>query len=234
MALPKLNEVPQHELVIPSTGQQVRYRPFLVKEQKVLIMALESQDQRHMLQTILNCIDACVEGIDVNRLATFDVEYIFTQIRTKSVGETTKVYLPCTKCEERQAVPINLEEIKLSSESNPSSTIVELTPEISVELKYPSYTDFLKSEPTQDVNMVFDMMGSCIDAVIVGEERMALKDETSEEVENFMNSLNNEQFEKIRSFVEGIPKISLPVHWMCEACGHENNRKLEGLTDFFS
>lgn len=239
MALPRLNENPQYELTIPSTGEIVKYRPFLVKEQKVLILALESQDQRQVLNAILNCIDACVENVNTKKLATFDIEYIFTQIRSKSVGETTDVNLSCTACNEYTPVKINLDEIKLENEIDTKKKHIQLTSDIAVELKYPTYHEFLNSKSVQQdevsVNMVYDMMASCIAAVIINdEERIEVQGESSEEVESFINSLNNEQFEKISKFVETIPKITMSVNYICESCKQENTKKLEGLSDFFS
>lgn len=239
MALPRLNELPQYELVIPSTQQTVKYRPFLVKEQKVLIMALESQDQRQVLNAILNCIDACIDEVNVKELATFDVEYMFTQIRSKSVGESTVVTLPCQHCEERAEVKINLEEIKLKNEIDAKRRHVKLTDDIAVELKYPTYHEFLETrvvkEDNTSANMIFEMMGSCIAAVIINdEERIDIKNESAEEIENFINSLSGDQFEKITDFIESIPKISMDVDYNCESCGKESKQTLEGLTDFFS
>ena len=239
MALPRLNEHPQYELTIPSTGEIVKYRPFLVKEQKVLILALESQDQRQVLNAILNCIDACVENVNTKKLATFDIEYIFTQIRSKSVGETTDVNLSCTACNEYTPVKINLDKIKLENEIDTKKKYIQLTSDIAVELKYPTYHEFLNSKSVQQdevsVNMVYDMMASCIAAVIINdEERIEVQGESSEEVESFINSLNNEQFEKIGKFVESIPKITMSVDYICESCKQENTKKLEGLSDFFS
>lgn len=240
MALPRLNEFPQYELVIPSTQQKAKYRPFLVKEQKVLMMALESQDQKQVLNAIMNCIDACVEDITIKNLATFDVEYMFTQIRSKSVGESTTVTLPCKSCEERTPVKINLDEVKLSSgQIDLSKKHIQLTPDIAVELKYPSYDEFLQSNSIIEGNtssqLIYDMMASCIDAVIINDEdRIAIRDESAEEVENFINSLSGEQFEKIMEFVDSIPKISMDVEYNCESCNEPNKQKLEGLIDFFS
>ena len=237
MALPRLNENPQYELVIPSTGETVKYRPFLVKEQKVMILALESQDQRQVLNSILNCIDGCVEGVNTSSLATFDVEYIFTQIRTKSVGESTKIISKCSKCEGDNTITVDLEKIKLENEIDVKKKFVKLTDAITVELQYPTYADFLKntSSDKSAIDMVFTLMGTCIEAVVMNdEERISIKDEPVTEVENFINSLNTEQFEKLRDFVDNIPKITLDIDYNCESCGESNNKKLEGLNDFFS
>ena len=240
MALPKLNDKPKYELTIPSVEQKVRYRPYLVKEEKVLMMALESQDKTSALHAVVDTIESCIDAdIDKNSLTLFDIEYMFIMIRSKSVGETTDVNLSCTACNEYTPVKINLDEIKLENEIDAKTKHIQLTSDIAVELKYPTYHEFLNSKSVQQdevsVNMVYDMMASCIAAVIINdEERIEVQGESSEEVESFINSLNNEQFEKISKFVETIPKITMSVNYICESCKQENTKKLEGLSDFFS
>lgn len=238
MALPRLNEFPQYELIIPSTGETINYRPFLVKEQKVLILALESQDQKQVLNAILNCIDACCEGVDSKNLATFDVEYIFTQIRGKSVGESTKINVACGKCEENNEVKIDLNKIALQENIDIKNKFVKLTDDITVELKYPTYSEFMKKsnlETNLSANIVFQLMSACLEAVILNdEERVSIKDESADEVENFINSLTSEQFAKMQAFVEEIPKIHMDITFQCGSCEENNVRRLEGLTDFFS
>ena len=237
MALPRLNESPQYELVIPSSGQAVRYRPFLVKEQKVLLIAYESQDQKQIINAIMNCISSCVENnIDASRLSTFDADYIFTKIRSKSVGEKVSVSVKCKQCEHRNDVDIDLEQIKLLGDVKPA--IVEITNDIHLKMKYPSYSDFanndiiMKSHMTSEA--IFEMLTTCIESVMTNEENISLRDEPKEEIERFINSLTSDQFAKIRGFVESIPKITLDFDFNCESCKQNNSHKLEGLQDFFS
>ncbi len=237
MALPRLNETPQYELVIPSSGETVSYRPFLVKEQKVLLIAYESQDQKQIVNSILQCISACLEKeMDVSKLSTFDADYIFTTVRSKSVGEKVNVNGKCNVCSHENDIELNLENIKLEGEVNPIS--VEITKDIHLKMKYPTYHDLItQTNITTNgaaVESVFEMITACIDGVMTEDEFLSIKDESSEEIERFINSLTTDQFEKVRHFVETIPKITLDYEYTCEACNAINKNKLEGLQDFFS
>jgi len=237
MALPRLNESPQYELIIPSTKQTVKYRPFLVKEQKVLLIAYESQDQRQIINAILNCISGCVsDNIDVSKLSTFDTEYIFTQIRSKSVGEKTTVIAKCGVCETPNDVTINLENVKLKEET--AEEIISITESISVKMRYPTYYDFTTNEKIMageiSTESLFEMVTLCIESVMTEEENIVIKDEPREEIERFINSLSTEQFSKIREFIENIPKIHITIEFNCNECNELNKHTLEGLQDFFS
>lgn len=237
MALPRLNESPQYELVIPSSGKTVKYRPFLVKEQKVLLIAYESKDQRQIIDAIMNCIASCLqEDIDVSKLSTFDADYIFTKIRSKSVGEKAEIIGKCKECDHRSSIEINLENIQLQGDMKPS--VIKITEDIHLKMKYPSYREFINNDKIMAeelrTELVFEMLASCIDSVMTEEENIQLKDEPKEEIERFINSLTSEQFTVIREFVESMPKIILDFEFTCEACNKVNQHRLEGLQDFFS
>jgi hypothetical protein len=236
MALPKLNAVPKYDIVVPSTQQAVRFRPYLVKEEKVLMLAMESQDQKQSLNAIVDTIVACVsEDIERNKLTTFDVEYMFTQIRSKSVGETSKVSIKCKECDHSNEVVIPLESIKINMPDN-IVTLIELTPEISVQLKWPTYSDLGNldmSAGASQVKQTFEMISKCIDSVLTGDERISMKDEPKEEVMDFIESLTSEQFDKIREFVEQMPKLKHDVEFTCTSCSEANKITLEGMNDFF-
>jgi len=237
MALPKLNEVPQYELTIPSTGKIAAYRPFLVKEQKVLLIANESQDRRQVLRALLNTIDACVPDVDVTQLTGFDVDYIFTRIRTKSVGETAKVGLKCQSCDVTNEVTVNLENVY--STQPPENNIVKLTDQISVEMSYPKYNQVINSEKLLDdeaslTEKALETLKMCLTAVLTENERIALKDETAQEVDDFIGSLSNQQLETLLQYVNKVPQLKTDVEFMCEPCGHENKIEIQGINDFFS
>ena len=143
MALPKLsNDRPVYEMVIPSTKETVKYRPFLVKEQKSMLVAFESQDPKQILDTMLVSIESCVPGVKISKLATFDVDYIFTQLRSKSVGETSTVLYACSECNEQNEVKINLQEVQMENKEL-KETIIPINDDISVEMKYPTYNDVI-------------------------------------------------------------------------------------------
>lgn len=238
MALPVLtNDKPMYEVVVPSTKQKHGFRPFLVKEQKSMLVAFESQDDQQVLTTMLNCIESCVPGIDVKKLATFDVDYIFTQIRAKSVGETSTVLTSCVKCEEKTEVKVNLQDIKIEN-TEVNSSVIPITDKIKIEMKYPTYHDVMRNPQYMEnkdkkVEALFDSIVSCMHAVQTENENILIKDESREEIEKFVNSLNNQQLEKITMFVESMPTLQHEQKFTCEKCGHENSLELKGLQDFF-
>ena len=236
MALPKLsNDRPIYEMVVPSTKETVKYRPFLVKEQKSLLVAFESQDQKQILNSMLACIESCVPGVDVMKLATFDVDYMFTQVRSKSVGETSTVLSACTECREENEVKINLADINVKSDGL-KTEVIEISDDISLEMKYPTYEDtlgYVKSELSDNAaETMFNSIATCINAVQT-KENILLKHEPREEIETFINSLTTQQLEKITSFVDGMPTLIHEQKYTCKKCGHENTLQMKGLQDFF-
>ena len=237
MALPKLsNDRPIYEMVVPSTKETVKYRPFLVKEQKSLLVAFESQDQKQILNSMLACIESCVPGVDVMKLATFDVDYMFTQVRSKSVGETSTVLSACTECREENEVKINLADINVKSDGL-KTEVIEISDDISLEMKYPTYEDtlgYVKSELSDNAaETMFNSIATCINAVQTKDENILLKHEPREEIETFINSLTTQQLEKITSFVDGMPTLIHEQKYTCKKCSHENTLQMKGLQDFF-
>jgi hypothetical protein len=240
MGLPQLqNDVPKYEMTVPSTKEVVKYRPFLVKEQKVLLVAFESKDSKQILNSMLSCLETCVQGINVNNLATFDVDYMFTQVRSKSVGETTQLLHPCEECNEENEVKIDLQTIDIKTHENwEIERNVSITDDIVVELKYPTYQDILKNEALDNkdiagAEMVFEGIISCLNSVKTETENIMIRDEPKEEIERFMNSLTNDQLEKITSFIETMPTLTHTEKYECKKCKHENTIQLNGLNDFF-
>lgn len=235
MALPKLNDSPKYDLVIPSSNQKVRYRPYLVKEEKVLMMAMESQDMNAVLNTVVDTIVACVEEpIEKKKLAVFDVEYMFTQIRSKSVGETSKVGVKCKHCEASNEVDVDVSSIVI--EVPEVNNMVEITSDITLEMKWPSYNDIMDLGITDQKSMAaksFGMIGKCIAAIHTEEERIDTKDVSEKEMEEFIDSMTSEQFQKISSYIEKMPKLQHDVHFDCSECGQGNDITLQGMTDFF-
>tara|TARA_B100001989_G_C24550669_1_gene474346 strand:- start:649 stop:1353 length:705 start_codon:yes stop_codon:yes gene_type:complete len=234
MVLPKLNTSPKYEMVIPSSKQTVRYRPYLVKEEKVLLMAFESNDSSQAMNAIIDTILVCIdENIKRETLTTFDVEYMFTQIRSKSVGETSKVNVKCEKCETLNAVTINLAEVELDTPESVNNEI-QLTPEVSIELSYPSADSLISidKEATQAEKILATIVAS-IDVIKTEEERVSTKDVTKKEVEEFVDGMTGEQFSNLAEYVKNIPTLKENVEFVCQNCGHNNSRELVGFTDFF-
>jgi len=238
MALPRLkNDVPRYEMTVPSTEEVVKFRPFLVKEQKVLLVAIESKDNKQILNSMLDSISSCVPNVKLDDLSTFDVDYMFTQIRSKSVGETSTVMHACIKCNEENEVKIKLDDIKVNIPQNwKNTTEVKISDDITVELKFPTYKDVSSidfNEDTPDTEVLMDTVRACMKAVKTDDEYILIKDETKEEVENFINSLTNQQLEKITEFATNSPKLSHTQMYECKKCKTENKIELNGLQDFF-
>ena len=233
MALPKINEVPKYFLEIPSTDEKVAYRPFLTKEQKILLIAMESQDQNNILNSITDIIQACmISDINIKQLTTFDVEYIFTQIRAKSVGENSKIGMTCTECQETNELNINLAEIKVNKENIPSN-IIKLNDTYTLKLKYPNYLFTLKATADSFTENMLYLISGCLDTLNTEEEQIAFKDETDADIMDFIDSLTTVQFEEIVIFVNAIPKLEHKVEFVCTKCQHENHGTLRGINDFF-
>ena len=240
MGLPQLqNDVPKYEMIVPSTKKAVKYRPFLVKEQKVLLVAFESKDSKHILSAMLDCLAACIQDVNINSLATFDIDYMFTQVRSKSVGESTQILHACEECNEENEVQLDLQTINITTDENwEKEKLIPLTDTISVELKYPTYSDVLSNksldnENSSQIEAVFESIISCLHSVKTENENILIKDEPREEIEKFMNSLTNEQLEKITGLVEKMPTLTHDLKYTCKKCSHNNIIELKGLNDFF-
>ena len=235
MALPKLNDSPKYELVIPSSQQKVRYRPYLVKEEKILMLAMESQDMNSVLGAVVDTIEACVQDpIEKNKLAMFDVEYMFTQIRSKSVGETSKISVKCQHCEEKNEVTVDVASIEIDVPD--LDNMIELTNDITLEMKWPTYSEIIALGITDKDSMAssaFSMIGKCIAAIHTEEERIDTKDVSAKELEDFLDSMTSEQFQKLTVYIEKMPRLQHDLNFACNACGENNDIKLQGMTDFF-
>lgn len=235
MALPQLNSTPSYRITIPSLGKKTTFRPFLVKEQKALLIAYETQDKTDIVRAITRTIHACIEEPIEETLTTFDVDYLFTQIRAKSVGEVVDLSIKCEECNMANDVSIELDDVKMSQEVQ--DNIIQLTDDISLKMRYPSYDDFIQNEKLLSTESMTESMMElitvCLDSVLTEEERFSIKDEPREEVINFIDSMTSEQFEMVTDFVQNMPSVSKEVEFTCVSCKHENNRTLRGMDDFF-
>ncbi len=234
MALPKLNSNPKYEVVIPSTQQVVRFRPYLIKEEKILMIAMESGDVRQSVNAIVDTIESCIqEPIEKNKLKMFDVEYLFTQIRGKSVGEKSDLLLNCQNCEHQNEVSVSYDELKIDVDQ-PTKKI-KITDEIAVNLSYPTYYDVMDKVNGDAISdaQALSLISACIESIQTEEEVFLASDVSSAELNEFIESLTSEQFKGIRDYVETMPRLRHTVHNKCESCGHDNEWRLEGIQDFF-
>jgi len=245
MALPKIN-TPTYELKIPSTGQKVKYRPFLVKEEKLLLIAIEDGSVKAMSKAMNNIISDCTEGeVEIKTLAPFDIEYFFLQLRGKSVGDILDLSfhkpknVSCGKeledCSEICEIKINIDDITVDS-SEVKDSKIKLTDTIGVKVNYPQLEIIQKFASTGEnvsANNVFELINECIEYIWDGEEIYKAKDSTKKEITEFVESLSTIQFNKIREFFDGMPKLKHDVTWKCPKCDKEAPMVLEGIDAFF-
>ena len=239
MPLPKI-ATPTYELELPSTGKTISYRPFLVKEEKLLVLALESEDTKQITNAIKAVIKACIltKGIKVENLPTFDIEYLFLNIRGKSVVEEIDVNVTCPDDGKTQVkVTIDLDDIQCHKNEDHTNKI-KLDGTIMMEMKYPSLDQFIKSnfDFTEEVNMdqSFDLIASCIDKIYNEEEVWSTADCTKKEVKEFLEQMNSMQFKEIEKFFETMPKLSHSVTFTNPKTKVESTVVLEGLSSFFA
>jgi len=237
MALPKLNDVPYYSITIPSTGEETRYRPYLVKEEKVLLIALESSDIKQIAAATTDLIKSCVEtDINLDKLTTFDIEYLFINIRSKAVGESIKVNFMCSKCDAENEVTVNLDQITVPT-SKEKDRIINLTDNVSVEMQHLSYKESTNntviSNPETYAEYMFETVLRSMYKIYTEEEQFTVEDESDESVIEFINSLTSDQFSKLRDFVDSAPQVSSNINFTCTECSEHNQYTLRGLNDFF-
>ena len=239
MPLPKI-ATPTYELELPSTGKTVKYRPFLVKEEKVLVIALESEDNKQITNAIKAVLKSCIlsKGIKVEDLPTFDIEYLFLNIRGKSVGEELDVNIICPDDEKTQVpVTINLDDIEVQRDDKHTNKI-KVDDSIMMEMKYPSLDQFIKNnfdfKDGSQLDQSFDLIASCIDKIYTEDEVWAAADCTKKEMKDFLEQMNSNQFKAIESFFETMPKLSHSVSVTNPKTKVKSEVVLEGLASFFA
>jgi hypothetical protein len=239
MPLPKI-ATPSYELELPSTGETIHYRPFLVKEEKVLVIALESEDTKQITTAIKTVIKNCIltKNIKVETLPTFDIEYLFLNIRAKSVGEEIEVNVICPDDEETTVtVKIDLDSIKVQKNENHTNKI-KIDDSIMMEMKYPSLDQFIKNnfdfKKTNAMEQSFDLIASCIDKIYTEEEVWSAGDVTKKELMEFLEQMNSTQFKEIETFFETMPKLSHKINVTNPKTEVESEVILEGLSSFFA
>ena len=240
MPLPKI-ATPSYELELPSTGKTIQYRPFLVKEEKLLVIALESEDTKQITNAIKAVIKSCVltKGIKVETLPTFDIEYLFLNIRGKSVGEDIDVNLICPDDNETEvSISVNLDDIKVQKPEGHSNQI-KLDNDLMMELKYPSLNEFIKNnfDPNDTsknpMDQSFDLIGSCINKIYNQDEVWAAADCSKKEITDFLDSMNSSQFKEVEKFFETMPKLTHTLKVLNPKTNVESDVVLEGLASFF-
>ena len=240
MPLPKIN-TPTYELVLPSSGKKVKYRPFLVREEKILIMALESEDLKEISTAIKSVLTECIltRGIKVEKLATFDIEYLFLNVRAKSVGETVEVNVTCPDDNTTQVqMSIDIDSIKMQQDPK-HNNIIKLDDNLSVQMNYPSLDQFVESNfdvgsTKSEVDQSLGVITSCINQVYTEDEAWEASDCTKKELKEFVESMNSKQFKEIETFFTTMPKLSHKIKVTNPETKVKSEVVLEGLASFFS
>ena len=251
MGLPII-AVPEYTLTIPSTGKEAKYRPFLVKEEKILLLAMESEKPEEIINATKKIIENCVYGdLDVNEMPTFDVEYIFLQLRGKAKGEILELKYNCPVCEAEIPLSIAIDDIKIIRQDKEHDKNVKLTEDLGIMMKYPNMalqTKIANSDDTKpEVEKLFETMIACIDYIYDKDTTYPSKDHTEQEMETFLESLTDNQFQKISKFFETSPILKHDVELHCKnkikskgkekkekECGYKEKITLEGLNSFFA
>jgi hypothetical protein len=235
MALPTLN-TPKYQLELPSTKEVITYRPFLVKEEKILLIAQETKDPKQMMMAMRDIISACTfEAVKTSAITGFDLEYIFLKLRSKSVGENADIKLQCTKCEEYNPVSINLDQIIVDVPENANAPIM-LTDSIGITLKYVTAEKMEKITALIDTNqmaVINELIINSIDTIFDDENVYPAADSTPAELTQFIESLNRQQMEKIENFIANAPKLQHTCEFKCNKCEEDNSINLQGIQSFF-
>jgi len=248
MGLPTI-AVPQYTLTIPSSGKEVKYRPFLVKEEKILLLAMESEKTEEIITATKTIIENCVYGdINVEEMPTFDIEYIFLQLRAKAKGEVLDLKYKCPKCELEIPITIDIDKIKVSRNENHTNNI-KLTEDLGVMMKYPNMAlqaEMAMAEDKTEIERLFETVTSCIDYIYDKDTTYPAKDHTAKEMVDFLESLTDTQFQKLSKFFETAPVLKHDVELYCKnkgkvpkgekkkECGYKEKITLEGLNSFFA
>jgi hypothetical protein len=239
MGFPKLSEVSMYPITIPSSGIQTRFRPYLVKEEKILLVASEQNDPAQINQSVLDLVRSCLEDdVGEKDLTAFDVEYLFCNIRAKSVGEKSTLALACShdECYHQTEVDIRIDQAEMDM-GEQKDNIIKINDDVSIEMGYITYHDIIKNNKVKDTKtdaeVVYLTTLMSIKAVLTEEERIDVSAEPFEELVDFVNNMTTEQFNLLKEFALNTPEVKLDVTWECESCKKENKMELRGIADFF-
>ena len=236
MALPQVNSS-RYSTKLPSTGVEIEYRPYLVKEEKIMMVALESKDNKQIVGAMKDVAQACIlTEVDVDKLTAFDLEWMFLQLRSKSVGEKADVKVKCQEdgCEGMTEISIDLSEVEMD-EYEPNR-VIQLNNDIGVQMVYPSVNLVEKydEEKLNNVDGVFDMIIDCLETIYDKDDVYNVKDERRQDVKDFVEALTSNQFSKLAEFLQKIPSVKKRVEWCCSTCEANNEMELRGLQSFFT
>ena len=235
MALPQVNSS-KYSTKLPSTNETIEFRPYLVKEEKILMIAIESKDQKQMIRAMQDVIQACVyTQIDVKKLTTFDIEWMFVQLRAKSVGEKVDLKLKCTACEALNDIVCDLEKVYVSTPDKDVSNIINFSDTIGITVKHPAVDDVANlKEDAETMEGVMELMAKSVITIFDEDNVYNAEDEGLAEVIKFLENLNSAQFKKITDYYSNIPTVRSDLDFKCKSCGEENKLELKGIQNFFT
>jgi hypothetical protein len=242
MALPKI-DVPVYEIYLPLSKLKIKYRPFLVKEEKILLMAMESGEEKTVVDSLKQIINnCCLQEVDVDNLPLSEIEYFFLQLRSKSLGEMVKLQYKCNnnvkndvgeekKCNNVMNFDVNVSDITLESEGHTNK--IELTKKLGIVMKYPSISMAQNDNSENEVERLMNIIHKCVDYVYDEDSIYPSKDISEQELKDFIEGLTQKQFEKIKTFFETMPKLKKKLNFKCNKCSHEEEILVEGIQNFF-
>ena len=233
MALPKINTV-LYDLELPSSGKKIEYRPFLVKEEKILLTALESGEEKDMAKAMKQIITQCVtsEKFNINNLAMIDLEYLFLNIRGKAVGDISTISFE-HECGETIKLDIDLSKVEIVKDKN-TSDLVNLTDDVMIRLRPPSIDNIVGAANKNQIDLVMEIVRECLVEIIQGDDVFSAQDHSKEELDEFLNSLSSGQFQKVQTYYESLPKMKQDIEYTCPKCEKTETETLEGLASFFA
>lgn len=240
MALPLVN-ASKYEATIPSTGQVIEFRPFLVKEEKLLMVALESKDDKLIVRTMKDILNSCIYAdIDINTFTTFDLEELFLRLRSKSVGEKVELKLKCEECDYDNPQTVNLDEIGIDPVTEKKKNIVMINDEVGIDFRYPALKDIENLNVTADgdtkeqLRVMNGIIIKSIKSIFDNDNVYPASDQSDEELAEFIDNLNSTQFKNITNWISEMPQLIHNIEYKCNKCGHENKLELRGLQSFFT
>ena len=234
MALP-IQAAPSYTLTLPISKKVVKYRPFLVKEQRSLLVARESENTKDIMQAVIDMISAVTsKTVDANKLAVGDLEYLFMQIRAKSVGETAGISVACTdnECDGWGRVEVDLNDVTVEVDEDVDN-MIQLNDDLVVEMQYPTVTSVTKVEGMNEADAIKPVLRGCMVRLFDDENVYEFAEYRDSEIDDFIDSLTIDQFEKMTEFFQNVPTLKHEVEYTCSKCKKENTRVLEGLNSFF-
>ena len=234
MALPQVNSS-KYSTKLPSTNETIEFRPYLVKEEKILMIAIESKDQKQMIRAMQDVIQACVyTQIDVKKLTTFDIEWMFVQLRAKSVGEKVDLKLKCTACETVNDIVCDLEKVYVHKPKDVDN-IINFSDTIGITVKHPSVEDVSNlKQDAESMDGVMEIMAKSVVTIFDEDNVYNAEEEGLAEVIKFLENLNSAQFKKITDYYNNIPSVKSDIDFKCKSCGQENELEVKGLQNFFT